>query len=99
MYPYSPFTVRHCTSSESYTEWLAFASTCARDFKWGAQVGPFHSCLGFDSWNASGVLRPIRSLTASLTGKMVGLDHVSIPGLVDSWGSLMVCSISPSFRR
>ena len=72
----------------------------------GTRLGPlhFHSFLDFDSWDASGVLtlsyskqwRPVRSLTATLTGKTVDLDHVSlITCLKDAWGSLMVCSTSP----
>ena len=40
-------------------------------------------CINGKKW------RPIRSLTASLTGKTVDLDHVSlIRSLVDAWGSL-----------
>ena len=58
------------------------------------QVAPlqFHSSLGFDSWDASGVLTLsfifgslFWSLMASLTGKTVDLNHVTlIPGLVDA---------------
>ena len=54
--------------------------------------------LDFNSWDASVVLTlviygkkwcPIWSLIASLTGKTIDLEHVSlIHGLTDSWGSL-----------
>ena len=61
------------------------------------QVGPlqFHSCLGFDSWDASGVLtlvftfgkkwHPIRRLTATLIGKTAELvDLLLFPCLTDA---------------
>ena len=63
------------------------------------QVGPlqFHSSLDFDSWDGSGVLtlvfmygkkwRPVRSLTATLTGKTAELVLLLLfPCLMDPWG-------------
>ena len=44
--------------------------------------------------------RQIQSLTASLTGKTVDLDHVSlIRGLMDAWGSLRYSWFVPLLLR
>ena len=76
------------------------------------QVGPlqFHNCLGFDSWDASGVLtscfiygkewRAIRRLKALFTWKTADLDHaIIIPGLVDASGSLRYSWFVPLLLR